>query len=218
MYGAEAVIPVEIGMPTLRTMKVDMIKNDEALGVNLKLLEEKREQAVIQEAKSKAKMDKCYNARVRNTSFRSEDLVDRNNEASHSKDGGKLEPKWEGQYEVTKALRKRAYLETTTKIPFHEHGTLTISREEDREVSAMTTLSFGPWIGSMSCSGEGYMSSTLGISAKAPSKQRESIRSTMIKSFFDSNSESKEKSTTKSHQHISLLQKDHKPQQRTDLS
>ncbi|GKF29828.1 hypothetical protein Tco_0096170, partial [Tanacetum coccineum] len=48
-YGTEAVIPVEIGMPTLRTAEVDMIKNDEALEVNLDLLEEKREQTAIQE-------------------------------------------------------------------------------------------------------------------------------------------------------------------------
>nr|GEY44704.1 reverse transcriptase domain-containing protein [Tanacetum cinerariifolium] len=125
MYGAEAVIPVEIGMPTLRIAEVDMIKNDEALGVNLDLLEEKIEQATIQEARSKAKMDKYYNARVRNTSFCSEDFVNQNNEASHAKDKGKIEPKWEGQYEVTEALRKGAYLETTTEIPFHEHGTST---------------------------------------------------------------------------------------------
>nr|GEU41834.1 reverse transcriptase domain-containing protein [Tanacetum cinerariifolium] len=38
-YGAEAVIPAEIGMPTLRTAKVDMV----ALGISLDLLEEKRE-------------------------------------------------------------------------------------------------------------------------------------------------------------------------------
>ncbi|GJY31827.1 reverse transcriptase domain-containing protein [Tanacetum coccineum] len=69
-YGAEAVIPVEIGMPTLRTAEVDMIKNNEALEINLDLLEERREQAAIQEARSKAKMEKYYNARVRSTSFR----------------------------------------------------------------------------------------------------------------------------------------------------
>ncbi|GKA31533.1 reverse transcriptase domain-containing protein [Tanacetum coccineum] len=57
-YGTEAVIPVKIGMPTMRTAEVDMIKNDEALEVNLDLLEEKREQATIQEGKSKAKMEK----------------------------------------------------------------------------------------------------------------------------------------------------------------
>nr|GEY91406.1 RNA-directed DNA polymerase, eukaryota [Tanacetum cinerariifolium] len=42
-YGIEALIPVEIGMPTLRTTKVGMIKNNEALEINLDLLEEKRE-------------------------------------------------------------------------------------------------------------------------------------------------------------------------------
>nr|GEX68446.1 reverse transcriptase domain-containing protein [Tanacetum cinerariifolium] len=40
-YGTEVVIPVEIGMPTLRTTEVDKIKNNEALGINLDILEEK---------------------------------------------------------------------------------------------------------------------------------------------------------------------------------
>ncbi|GJS19910.1 reverse transcriptase domain-containing protein [Tanacetum coccineum] len=42
-YGTEAVIPTEIGMPTLRTAEVDMVQNDEALDINLDLLEERRE-------------------------------------------------------------------------------------------------------------------------------------------------------------------------------
>nr|GEX64000.1 hypothetical protein [Tanacetum cinerariifolium] len=46
-YGTEAVIPAEIGMPTLRTMEVDMVQNNEDLGINLDLLEERREQAAI---------------------------------------------------------------------------------------------------------------------------------------------------------------------------
>nr|GEX73991.1 reverse transcriptase domain-containing protein [Tanacetum cinerariifolium] len=108
-YGMEAVIPVEIGMLTLRTAKVDMIKNDEALEINLDLLEEKREHAAIQEAKSKAMMEKYYNARVHNTSFKPGDHVYRSNKASHVEDGGRLGPKWEGPYDVTKALGKGAY-------------------------------------------------------------------------------------------------------------
>nr|GEU60163.1 hypothetical protein [Tanacetum cinerariifolium] len=76
------VIPVEIGMPTIRTAK---------------------------EPKSKANMEKYYNTRVRSTSFRPRDLVYRSNEASRAKDGGKLEPKWEGPYEITEALGKGAY-------------------------------------------------------------------------------------------------------------
>ncbi|GJW78829.1 hypothetical protein Tco_0140511 [Tanacetum coccineum] len=96
-------------MPTMRTTEVHMIKNDEALEVNLDLLEEKREQAAIQEARSKAKMEKYYNARVRSTSFRLGDLVYRSNKASHAEDVGKLGPKWEGPYEVMEALGKGAY-------------------------------------------------------------------------------------------------------------
>nr|GEZ45668.1 reverse transcriptase domain-containing protein [Tanacetum cinerariifolium] len=51
-------------MPTLRTAEVDMVQNDEALEINLDLLEEKREHAAIREAKNKAKMKKYYNSKV----------------------------------------------------------------------------------------------------------------------------------------------------------
>ncbi|GJS19662.1 reverse transcriptase domain-containing protein [Tanacetum coccineum] len=108
-YETEAVIPVEIGMPTMRTTEVDMVQNDEALEINLDLLEERIDQAVIREAKSKAKMEKYYNSKVRNTSFKPGDLVYRSNEASQAKESGKLSPKWEGPYEVTEALGNGAY-------------------------------------------------------------------------------------------------------------
>nr|GEU91925.1 reverse transcriptase domain-containing protein [Tanacetum cinerariifolium] len=69
-YGMEAVILVEIGMLTLRTTEVDMIKNDEALGINLDLLEEKREKAVNPRSKMQSQNEKYYNVKVHNTSFR----------------------------------------------------------------------------------------------------------------------------------------------------
>ncbi|GKE49123.1 reverse transcriptase domain-containing protein [Tanacetum coccineum] len=93
-YGTEVVIPAEIGMPT---------------EINLDLIEEKREQAAIREAKSKRQMEKYYNTKVRNTSFKPGDLVYRSNEASRVEDTGKLGPKWEGPYEVTEALGKGSY-------------------------------------------------------------------------------------------------------------
>ncbi|GKB00587.1 reverse transcriptase domain-containing protein [Tanacetum coccineum] len=108
-YGMEAVIPAEIGMPTLRTSKIDVVPNDEALEINLDLLEEIREQAAIREARSKAKMERYYNSKVRNTSFKPGDLMYRNNDASHAKDSETLGPKWEGPYEVMEALGKEAY-------------------------------------------------------------------------------------------------------------
>ncbi|GJX06433.1 hypothetical protein Tco_0194365 [Tanacetum coccineum] len=108
-YGTEAVIQAEIGMRTMRTTEVDMVKNDEALEINLDLLEERRVQAAIRKEKSYEKMEKYYNYKVRNTSFKPRDLVYRSNEASHAKESRKLSPKWEGSYEVMKALGKGAY-------------------------------------------------------------------------------------------------------------
>ncbi|GJR50857.1 hypothetical protein Tco_1401378 [Tanacetum coccineum] len=108
-YSTEAVIPVEIGMPSLKYAKIDQAMNADALLLNLDILEEEREKAAIQEQKSKAKMEKYYNAKVHNTTFRPGGFVYRNNESSHAKDGGKLGPKWEGPYEVVEALGKGAY-------------------------------------------------------------------------------------------------------------
>nr|GEV52241.1 reverse transcriptase domain-containing protein [Tanacetum cinerariifolium] len=108
-YETEAVIPAEIGMPTLRTADVDIVQNNEALEINLDLLEERRAQAIMHEAKSKAKMEKYYNSKGRRASFKPGNLVYRNNNASRAKDTEKLGPKWEGLYEVTEALGKGAY-------------------------------------------------------------------------------------------------------------
>nr|GFA29229.1 reverse transcriptase domain-containing protein [Tanacetum cinerariifolium] len=104
-----SVILTEIGMPMLRTAEVDLVRNNEALEIKLDLLAEKREEAAIREAKSKAKMKKYYNSKVRNTSFKPGDLVYRNNDASRAEDTRKLGPKWEGPYEVMEVLRKGAY-------------------------------------------------------------------------------------------------------------
>ncbi|GJT26488.1 reverse transcriptase domain-containing protein [Tanacetum coccineum] len=61
------------------------------------------------EANSKAKMEKYYSSKVRDTSFKPADLVYLNNDASDTEDGGKLGPKLEGPYKVTEALGKGAY-------------------------------------------------------------------------------------------------------------
>ncbi|GKD32270.1 hypothetical protein Tco_1247779 [Tanacetum coccineum] len=93
-------------MPTLRTAEVDLVQNNEALEINLNLLEERREQAAIREVKIKAKMEKYYNSKVRSTSFKPGDLVYRNNDASRMKDTGKLGPKWEYRTKLQKHLER----------------------------------------------------------------------------------------------------------------
>ena len=47
-YGAEVVIPLETGFPTLRTNSFSLSDNNEHLKKNLDLIEEKRENAVVQ--------------------------------------------------------------------------------------------------------------------------------------------------------------------------
>ena len=47
-YGAEAVIPLEIGFPTSRSSSFNPSDNDEQLTKSLDLIEEKRENAMVQ--------------------------------------------------------------------------------------------------------------------------------------------------------------------------
>nr|GEW22998.1 reverse transcriptase domain-containing protein [Tanacetum cinerariifolium] len=132
-------------MLTLRTAEVDMVKNDEALEINLDLLEEKREDATIQEAKSKAKMEKYYNVRGRNTSFKPGNLIYRNNKASHAEDGGKLRPKWEAPYEVTKALGKGSYKlrDRNGEHPAANLKRLEVANSSSSKVTVGGSASFG---------------------------------------------------------------------------
>ncbi|GKA27239.1 reverse transcriptase domain-containing protein [Tanacetum coccineum] len=60
-YGTEAVIPVEIGMPTHRTSGVNQRTNDQELRLNLDLLDERREIAAIREVRYKQQVEKYYN-------------------------------------------------------------------------------------------------------------------------------------------------------------
>nr|GEX38447.1 reverse transcriptase domain-containing protein [Tanacetum cinerariifolium] len=118
-YGTEAVIPAKIGTPSYRAVAVDVVYNDEELQLNLDLLGERREQVVIRKAKSKLKMTKYYNARVRGVAFKPGDFVYSSNDASHAVDKGKIGPKWEGPYEVKEALGDGAYkLRYMDKIVF----------------------------------------------------------------------------------------------------
>ena len=47
-YGAEAVIPLEINFPTLRTNSFSLSDNNENLKKNLDLIKEKRKNAMVQ--------------------------------------------------------------------------------------------------------------------------------------------------------------------------
>ncbi|GJZ31292.1 reverse transcriptase domain-containing protein [Tanacetum coccineum] len=108
VYGTEAVIPAEIGMPTIRTAEVNVAHQCTDSTYRPDNWRTARTTA-IREEKAKLQMKGYYDAKVRGVSFRPGDFVYRANDASHAEDTGKLGPKWEGPYEVTEALGKGAY-------------------------------------------------------------------------------------------------------------
>ena len=63
-YGAEAVIPLETGFPTTRISLFNPKGNDEQLTRNLDLIEERREEAMVQLAYYQQKLKQGYDVNV----------------------------------------------------------------------------------------------------------------------------------------------------------
>ena len=74
-YGAEAVIPLEIGFPMSRTSSFNPSDNDEQLTRNLDLIEEKRENAMVQLAYYQQKLKQDYDINVKLRPLTPGDLV-----------------------------------------------------------------------------------------------------------------------------------------------
>ena len=74
-YGAEAVIPLETGFPTLKTSSFCSNSNNELLEKTLDLIKEKREKATVQLAYYQHKLKQGYNAKVKLRPLVPRDLV-----------------------------------------------------------------------------------------------------------------------------------------------
>ena len=74
-YGAEAIIPLETGFPTLRTNAFTSDNNDGLLEKSLDLIEERRENAVVQLGYYQHKLKQGYDTNVRLRPLASGDLV-----------------------------------------------------------------------------------------------------------------------------------------------
>ena len=74
-YGVEAVIPLETGFPTSRTSSFNPKDNDEQLTKSLDLIEEKRENAMVQLAYYQQKLKQGYDASVKLRPLTPGDLV-----------------------------------------------------------------------------------------------------------------------------------------------
>ena len=113
-YGADAVIPAKIGLTSYRVQSYTEDKNEEAMRLQLDLVEEARAMAEQRLSRYQNLMSKHYNARVRHRDFQISDLVLRKvMGAAKDPTQGKLGPNWEGPYRITSWQRKGTYyLET----------------------------------------------------------------------------------------------------------
>ena len=109
-YGAKAVIPLETSFPTSRTSSFNPRDNDEQLTKSLDLIEEKRENAMVQLAYYQQKLKQGYDINVKLRPLTPSDLVLRKVVGAVKNPAwGKLGPNWEGSYRITLEAGIRAY-------------------------------------------------------------------------------------------------------------
>jgi hypothetical protein len=109
-YGIEAVIPAEVGSPSFRVAYYNPELNDEIVKLHLDLLQEKRNDAQVTWAAYQNQTARYFNKMVVPRKFQVEDWVLRK-VSLMTKDPteGKMEPKWEGPYQVVRCHKKWAY-------------------------------------------------------------------------------------------------------------
>ena len=109
-YGAEVVIPLETGFPTLRTSTFSSDSNDGMLEKSLDLIEERRENVMVQLAYYQHKFKQGYDINVKLRSLVVGDLVLRKVLGTTKNPAwGKLGPNWKGPYRITSEVGIRAY-------------------------------------------------------------------------------------------------------------
>ncbi|XP_075099306.1 uncharacterized protein LOC142176130 [Nicotiana tabacum] len=123
VYGAEALIPVEIREPSTIYTQATEESNEEEMQINLDLLEERREAALIRMTSQKQVMERYYNRKARLRYFKIGDFVLKKIfQSTRAANAGKLSPTWEGPYKIHGIAGKGAYeLETMDDkiIPSH---------------------------------------------------------------------------------------------------
>ena len=108
-YGMEAIVPIEIGMPTLRTDLPEQ-SNAEIMIKDLDMADELREAATVRIASYHSKLENLYNRRIKPRMFQSWDLVLRKVfENTTDPSAEKFQPNWEGPYIVTQPGESESY-------------------------------------------------------------------------------------------------------------
>ena len=106
----EAVITLEVELPTNRRKNFDSDLNSEAIALELDLAEERRERALVHIASYQRELIRKYNKKAHPRQFKNGDWVLRKVMGNTLVPGdGKLGPNWEGPYKVVGVAGKGAY-------------------------------------------------------------------------------------------------------------
>ena len=109
-YGNEAVILAEIGLTSYKVDNHNEARNDEAIRLQLDLIDEVKAIAEQRLTRYQDRMAKHYNSRVQHRDFKVGDLVLRKViGAARDPTQGKLSPNWEGPYRIMSWQRKGTY-------------------------------------------------------------------------------------------------------------
>jgi len=108
VYGVDAMIPVEIGEPSLRRELYDSAQNHQNMATHLDLLSELREKAQIRNLAAKQRATRKYNANLCPRSFAKGDLVWRMASSARKKNG-KFSANWDGPYRIREDIEGGAY-------------------------------------------------------------------------------------------------------------
>ena len=102
-YGMEAIIPTQIGMPTIWSDVLEQ-ENAELVLKDLAMVDELRESTAVRIASYQCRLENSYNKRVNPRMFQPGDLVLRKIfENTADLAAGKFQPNWEGPYLITRA-------------------------------------------------------------------------------------------------------------------
>ena len=106
VYGGEAVIPIEVGVESVRIQNYDD-DNVERRNMELDMIDEDRVKASVRLIAYRQRMKQNYNRRVIPRAFQVGDLVWK--KVKSVGDVGKLEAPWAGPFKVIEKLRSGAY-------------------------------------------------------------------------------------------------------------
>ncbi|XP_075096390.1 uncharacterized protein LOC142174487 [Nicotiana tabacum] len=110
VYGTDAVIPVEVGEPSLRYSHISRAGNDETRLQDLDEVEERRDMAHVRIIAQKQQVERYYNKKSKIRSLKVGDyILKAKTLASKDPNEGKLGTNWDGPYKVIAAAKKGAF-------------------------------------------------------------------------------------------------------------